>query len=189
MGTHPIFESDFDCLTEWLKRIRIYSELNSETINGNMPIQQLSNIQPNMLEKMIEGIQSTLSKGIIENSWSKIAWEVNEKEFRQNAPPVPVFSTNACMGAVLGACSAFGARIVMRQPMYARIHAMALQVTAGYWAGYQWNKWCSKKNLSEYKHAVDFAERHSDIIHKQEATKFGSPQILEHWSLAESRLG
>merc|ERR1711920_411171 len=57
MGTHPIFESDFDCLTEWLKRIRIYSELNSETINGNMPIQQLSNIQPNMLEKMIEAIQ------------------------------------------------------------------------------------------------------------------------------------
>ena len=44
---------------------------------------------------------------------------------------------------------------------FARIHAFALQVAAGYWAGYQWNKWCSKKNMSEYKHAVDFAQRYS----------------------------
>ena len=51
--------------------------------------------------------------------------------------------------------------MVMRQPLYGRIHATALQVTAGYWVGYQWNKWCSKKNMSEYKYAVDFAERHS----------------------------
>ena len=65
------------------------------------------------------------------------------------------------MGGILGAGSAVGARMVMRQPLYARIHAFALQVTAGYWIGYQWNKWCSKKNMSEYKHAVDFAERHS----------------------------
>ena len=67
------------------------------------------------------------------------------------------------MGGILGASSAIGARMVMRQPLYARIHAFALQVTAGYWAGYQWNKWCSKKNMSEYKHAVDFAQRHSVI--------------------------
>ena len=65
------------------------------------------------------------------------------------------------MGGVLGAGSAIGARMVLRQPLYARIHAFALQVTAGYWMGYQWNKWCSKKNMSEYKHAVDFAQRHS----------------------------
>ena len=51
--------------------------------------------------------------------------------------------------------------LVMSQPVYARVHAFALQVTAGYWIGYQWNKWCSKKNMSEYKHAVDFAKRHS----------------------------
>ena len=73
----------------------------------------------------------------------------------------PIFSSNAVMGGVLGAGSAIGARMVLRQPLYARIHAFALQVTAGYWAGYQWNKWCSKKNMSEYKHAVDFAQRHS----------------------------
>ena len=65
------------------------------------------------------------------------------------------------MGGVLGFASAIGARMVLRQPIYARIHATALQVSAGYWAGYQFNKWCSKKNLSEYKYAVDFAERHS----------------------------
>ena len=68
------------------------------------------------------------------------------------------------MGGVLGATSAVGARMVMRQPLYARVHAFALQVTAGYWIGYQWNKWCSKKNMSEYKHAVDFAQRHSVCI-------------------------
>ena len=50
---------------------------------------------------------------------------------------------------------------VMRRPWNARVHAFALQVTAGSWIGYQWNKWCSKKNMSEYKHAVDFAQSHS----------------------------
>jgi len=139
-------------------------------------------------EGIVKGITSTLTKGW-DNGWMKTTWEISEKEFRQNAPPVPIFSPNAVMGGVLGATSAVGARMVMRQPLYARVHAFALQVTAGYWIGYQWNKWCSKKNMSEYKHAVDFAQRHSDIIHKQEPTKFGSPQILEHWSLAEARLG
>ena len=65
------------------------------------------------------------------------------------------------MGAILGLGCAVGARMVLRQPIYARVHATALQTSTGFWAGYQWNKWCSKKNLSEYKHAVDFAERHS----------------------------
>ena len=92
------------------------------------------------------------------------------------------------MGGILGASSAIGARMVMRQPLYARIHAFALQVTAGYWAGYQWNKWCSKKNMSEYKHAVDFAQRHSVIQIRSHVGVRGVTENITQSQLTQSIL-
>merc|ERR1712176_1595639 len=125
MGTHPIFESDFDCLTgmaeedknllgikfgsdKWKYAHPTTVEYPAEHVRKNdrgNPVLSNSTSSDSLYGKpdvdyweegIIKGIQTTLTKGIIENSWSQIAWEVNEKEFRQNAPPVPIFSTNAC---------------------------------------------------------------------------------------------
>ena len=56
-------------------------------------------------------------------------------------------------------------RYQMRMPMFTSIHKLALQVTAYTWAGYQFQKLITTKNLGHHKMAIDFAERHSVICH------------------------
>merc|ERR1711917_144159 len=53
MGTHPIFESDFDCLTEWLKARKVKSQNKTKMQSGThlkprRPLkQQNQNLLPN----------------------------------------------------------------------------------------------------------------------------------------------
>merc|ERR1711937_5108 len=50
MGTHPIFESDFDCLTEWVKLRFTYYTVVDEVTNRNLKPSRLkfrTNFLPN----------------------------------------------------------------------------------------------------------------------------------------------
>merc|ERR1712133_261354 len=50
MGTHPIFESDFDCLTEWEKLRFTYYIVAGEVTNRNLKLSRLkfrTNFLPN----------------------------------------------------------------------------------------------------------------------------------------------
>jgi len=102
-------------------------------------------------------------------------------EFRKNTPPLPVFSKFTWIGAMFGAAHSATIRYSLRMPMYSAIHRTAFTMAIYAWGGYQLQKLLTMKNVGQYKMAVDFAERHSDIIFKQEPAKFSDPEILEHY--------
>jgi len=125
------------------------------------------------------GMDEMLGRG--DSGASYVSFMPSAEEFRKNSPPLPLVSKYTIGWGAFGAAHALSLRYQMRLPFYAAVHRTAFTIAAYAWIGYQYQKFVYMRSLGEFKYALDFADRHSDIIYKQEPSKFGDPEILEHY--------
>merc|ERR1712037_970239 len=123
------------------------------------------------------GVTSDVAESVFGSNPAKSAWD--EGPVRGI---LSWFGMDEMLGrGAFGAAHALSLRYQMRLPFYAAVHRTAFTIAAYAWIGYQYQKFVYMRSLGEFKYALDFADRHSDIIYKQEPSKFGDPEILEHY--------
>merc|ERR1712228_1095772 len=81
MGTHPIFESDFDCLTDWTKKCQQHQNKWFRCTGVKRPRPRLPTAEPGRdLSKSTENRSNKLSKKLFSSNSKNQPWSLEKSD-------------------------------------------------------------------------------------------------------------